>query len=78
MMNKLIHRLLLQFFENMESSVPMTQGNMKDHKKNARLMREGNFDEASRVSSRHISKVGKKMEEKAKQQSLLSQDKRTM
>ena len=71
LMNKLIHRLLLQFFENVESSIPMTESNLKDHKTIARLVREGKFEAAGRVSAKHIDKVGKQMEEKAKQQSLL-------
>jgi len=41
-------------------------------------MKKGDFDEASQVSARHISKVGKQMEEKAKKQSLLNKGKRTM
>lgn len=76
LMNKLIHRLLYQFYENVESSIPITESNLNDHKSIARLVREGKFDEAGRLSALHTNKVGKQMEEKAKQKSLLGHRKK--
>lgn len=75
LMNKLIHGLLLQFFEDVEASVPMSKGTLKEHKKIAEYLRQGKFEEASQASTGHINRVSRQIAEKSKQQSLLGKPK---
>ena len=72
LMNRLIHRLLLQYFQDVEASVPMSKEILEDHKRIVELLGQGNFEEAGRLSTEHISKGGRQMAEKSKQQSLLA------
>ena len=74
-MNKLIHGLLLQFFEDVEASVPMSKETLKEHKKIAEYLRQGKFEEASRGNAGHINRVSRQIAEKSKQQSLLGKPK---
>ena len=71
LMHKLIHDLLYEFFENVQPSVPMTQGTLEDHKKIAEYLREGNFEAASLICLEHIEKVSRQIAEKSKKQSFL-------
>ena len=75
LMNKLIHGLLLQFFGDVEASIPMSKGTVKDHKKIAKFLLDGKFKEASRFNTRHIDKVSAEIAEKSKQKSLLGKRK---
>lgn len=70
LMNRLIHRLLLQHFEDMEASVPAGEEILEEHKKIVELLDQGKIEEASRVSTEHILKGGRQITEKSKQQSL--------
>ena len=71
LMNKLIHGLLLQFFEDVEASVPMSKETLKDHKKIAKALLSGDFEEASRVSTSHIAHVSRQIAERSKEKSPL-------
>jgi GntR family transcriptional repressor for pyruvate dehydrogenase complex len=71
-MHKLIVDLSFYFFENVEPSVPMIQKTFEDHKKIVELLKQGEFEKASHVCSRHIREVSARIVEKSKQQSLLS------
>ena len=71
LMNKLIHGLLLQFFEDVEASVPMSKETLRDHKEIAKALLGGKFEEASRISTSHIDHVSRQIAEKSKEKSLL-------
>ncbi len=70
LMNRLIHRLLLQHFEEMEASVPVSKEILEEHKKIVELLGQGKIEEASQISTEHIFKGGRQIAEKSKQQSL--------
>lgn len=70
LMNRLIHRLLLHHFEDMEASVPAGKEILEEHKKIVELLGQGKIEEASKISTEHIFKGGKQITEKSKQQSL--------
>lgn len=72
LMNRLIHRMLMQYFEDMEASAPMSMETLEEHKKIVELLDRGHFEEASRISAEHILKGGRQMAEKSKQQSLFA------
>ena len=70
LMNRLLHRLLLQHFEEMEASVPVSKEILEEHKRIVELLGQGKIEEASQISTEHIFKGGKQIAEKSKQQSL--------
>jgi len=71
MMNRLIHGLLLQFFEDVEVSAPMSRETLEDHKNIADALLKGEFEEAGRISTRHIDRVSRQLSEKSKEKSFL-------
>jgi DNA-binding FadR family transcriptional regulator len=75
LMNRLIHRLLLQHFEDMEASVPMSKEILEEHKRIVEFLGQGKFEEASRFSTEHIFKGGRQFAEKSKEKSLLGKHK---
>lgn len=71
LMHKLIVDLSFYFFENVKPSVSMIQKTFEDHKEIVDLLKQGEFEKASYICSRHIQEVSARIVEKSKQQSLL-------
>ena len=71
LMHKVIVDLSIEFFENVEASVPMVKKTLDQHRQIVDLLKQSKFKEASEVCFQHIVDVSSTIIEKSKQQSLI-------
>jgi len=71
LMHKVIVDLSIEFFENVEASVPMVKKTLDQHRKIVDLLKQSKFEEAGKICFQHIVDVSSTIIEKSKQQSLI-------